>query len=137
MTSLNTQSKFSEFFTELKAHKKNKIHIIWLLARRTVYVILIVNFAFMYSRALLISLSIIQIWYAIFIGILRPYEEAKNNMIEIINQIFFIFFLIYFAWVNTESKWNDAASIIWIWMFALNIITAFSIVSSKHHILRV
>ena len=131
VSSQQMQTKWGEFFTGLKIQKKYRFYAAWLLARRTIYVALLITFTFASFKVLLIFLSIFQMCYAIFICILRPYEEVKDNMIEIMNEIFFIFLLSFLIFVNTEDEWTYTKSLIYIGILALNNLIAFFIISSK------
>ena len=132
ISSIQIQSKLREFFTGLKIQKKYRFYTAWLLTRRTIYVALLVTFTFISFRVLLIFLSIVQTFYAIFICILRPYEEAKDNIIEIMNEVVFIFLLSFLIFVNTENGWTYTKSLIYIGVLALNNLIAFLIILSKY-----
>ena len=128
VSSQQMHTKLGEFFIGLKGQKKYRFYTAWLLTRRTIYVALLVTVTFIPLRALLIALSIVQICYAIFIGIFRPYEEIKDNFIEIMNEIFFIFLLSFLIFVNSEDGWTYTKSVIYIGVLALNNLIAFFII---------
>ena len=128
VSSQQMQTKLGELFIGLKMQKKCRFYTAWLLTRRTTYVALLVAISFVSFRTLLIFLSIFQMCYALFICILRPYEEVKDNMIEIMNEIFFIFLLSFLIFVNTEDEWTSSKIIIYIGVLALNNLIVFFII---------
>ena len=38
----------------------------------------------------------------------RPYKEVKSSIIEIINEIYFVLFLLSLIFLNEEKDWNSA-----------------------------
>ena len=120
-----------EFFRGIKQNKSHKFYVTLLLLRRFLFVILLITWLFISSRDLIAVLSLIQ---AIYIGKLlklRPYEETKGNLIEILNEIYFAFLVIFLAFVNTEDEWNSIKANTYMWVLVSNTLVVLVIVSGN------
>ena len=121
-----------EFFRGIQQNKKHEFYVTLLLLRRFWFVILLVTWLFISSRNLTIVLSIIQVLYILSLLYLRPYEETKENLIEILNEIYFGFLVLFLAIVNTEDEWSSIKTKIYMWMLNSNTFVVFAIVLGKH-----
>ena len=121
-----------EFFIGIQQNKKHKFYVTLLLLRRFLFVILLITWLFLSSRVLIIVLSLIQFLYILSLSYLRPFEEAKGNLIEILNEIYFGFLLIFLAIVNTEGKWNSTKTNTYMWVLASNTFVVLVIVLGKN-----
>ena len=128
---MNEQRKLEEFFRGLQITKVHKIYTTMLLLRRLIFVILLVTWTFISSRVLIIILAIIQVVYAACLTYLRPYDESKNNIIEILNEIYFFFLILFLAIINTKNEWSSTKTNSYMWVLASNTIITFLIVISK------
>ena len=125
------ESKFKEFFCGLKTEKKFKIYVAVLVLRRTIFVVMLVIFAQKFSSVVIIALSVLQPLYSIYIMILRPFTEMKWNIIEILNEVYFTGCLCSLIYYNSESRWTNVSTNVYIWVIASNNIIIFLIVISK------
>ena len=55
--------------------------------RKTIYIIVLIVLTSISSKFLIGILSVLQIFYSIYVIFLRPYIEVKCNVIEILNEI--------------------------------------------------
>ena len=124
----NEHNKLEEIFRGLQQDKKSRFYVIILLLRRFTFIILIITWVSISSRALVIILSVIQIIYAIYLTSIRPYEETRGNIIEILNEIYFSFLTIFLIAVNTENEWSSSKTNLYIWVIASNTFVIFTIV---------
>ena len=113
--------------------KKSKLYVPVLLMRRAIFVILLITLQCIKSSILIGLLSILEIWYLIYIIILRPFEEKKNNIIEIINEIFFSVLLSSLLYLKSESDWNSKITDIYMWIIMSNTLIIFIIIISKSY----
>ena len=120
-----------EFFRGIQQNKRHKFYVTILLLRRFLFVILLITWLFMSSRVLTIVLSLIQFFYILSLLYLRPYEETKGNLIEILNEIYFGFFVLFLGIVNTEDKWNSIKTNAYMWVLVSNTFVVLIIVSGK------
>ena len=121
-----------EFFRGIQQNKIHKFYVTLLLWRRFLYVILLITWLFISSRSLTIVLSIIQVLYILSLLYLRPYEETKGNLIEILNEIYFGFLLIFLAIVNTEDEWSSTKTNTYMWVLVSNTFVVLVIVLGKN-----
>ena len=123
---------FEEFFRGIQQNKIHKFYVTLLLLRRFLFVILLITWLFISSRNLTIVFSIIQVLYILSLLYLRPYEETKGNLIEILNEIYFGFLVIFLAVVNTEDKWNSTKTNTYMWVLVSNTFVVLVIVLGKN-----
>ena len=120
-----------EFFIGIQQNKRHKFYVALLLLRRFLFVILLITWLFMSSRVLIIVLSLIQFFYISSLIYLRPYEEAKDNLIEILNEIYFGLLALFLAIVNIEDQWNSTKTNTYMWVLVSNPFVVLVIVSGK------
>ena len=120
------------FFRGIQQNKRHKFYVTLLLLRRFIFVILLITWLFMSSRALIIVLSLIQVVYILTLSYLRPNEENKGNLIEILNENYFWFLLIFLTIVNTEDEWNSIKTKIYMWVLVSNSFVVLVIVLGKN-----
>ena len=124
-------NKIGEFFTGLKMLKKAKIYLPILLLRRAFFVAMLIIFVSPPSWVIISILWLLQLLYLFYLITQRPFKEAKDNIIEIINEIFFLILLSSLIYLNWEENWNDIKTTAYIWIITSNNIIVFSIVISK------
>ena len=124
-------NKLEEIFRGLQQDKKHRLYVSLLLLRRLIFVILLVTWMKISSRTLTIILTIIQALYTICLSYLRPYKETKGNIIEILNEIYFGFLILFLTFTNTEDEWNSVKTSIYMWVLVTNTFIVFIIVLGK------
>ena len=127
----NAHNKLGEWFTGLKMDKKYKIHSSMIIIRRTVFVLLLIVWSAVASRVLIGVLTLIQVLYLVYICILRPFKEVRGNLIEILNEVYFLSLLSCLIYFNTESYWSSNVTSIYMWVLASNSMTVFIIIICK------
>ena len=48
-----------------------------------------------------------------YVIVTRPYKEIKSNIIEIINETYFLIFLASLIFLNEENDWNSTKTLIY------------------------
>ena len=129
--SKDKHNKIGEFFCGIKMQKKNKLFITVLLMRRAIFVALLITVISTQSWILIEILSLIQFCYLIYLILLRPFIETKGNIIEIMNEVYFIFLLNSLSHLDSKENWTSTNSNIYIWVIVSNNIWIFIIVFSK------
>ena len=112
--SKDTHSYLGEIYNGVKTKKKNKLYVSIMLIRRALFIALLFTLAFIQSWLMITILSVIQFWYLTYIILIRPFESKKYNMIEIINETFFLFFLCSLIFLNSKENWNSQITNIYI-----------------------
>ena len=120
-----------EFFRGILQNRRHKFCVTLLLLRRFWFVIFLITWLFISSRILIIVLSLIQVVYILNLSYLRPNEETKGNLIEILNEIYFWFLVLFLSIVNTEGEWNSTKTNTYMWILVSNTFVVFAIVSGK------
>ena len=101
------KSMLGEFFSGVKLQRKFRLYVVFLLARRIIFVVLLITLVSVPSRILIWIVGLIQLWYIIYISVLRPFKEIKWCLIEISNEVFFIILLIPLSYFNYEDDWKS------------------------------
>ena len=104
---IKEHNKLEEFFNCLEENKKSRFWIWLLLLRRTLFVVLLVTWASFPSRQILGVLIFLQVLYYGWLIYVRPYKEIKENIIELLNEAYFITIIVVLIFFNTENDWTQ------------------------------
>jgi hypothetical protein len=55
-----------------------------------------------------------------FLVVVRPYESIQDNMVEFVNQTFFLFYISTQFYLKTEENWNSTFKNMFIYVLVLN-----------------
>ena len=124
-------NKIGEFFVGIQMDRKYKFYAALMLIRKLLFAAVLVFWMHMNSLTIILILLFIEMWYFGYLVILRPFKEIKGNMIEIINEIFFSFFLGVLIYLNNKSKWTSTTTSIYSYTMTANNIIVLAIISSK------
>ena len=133
--SKDNYNKIGEIFRGVKMQKISKFYIAILLIRRIIFITLLITLVFLQPWIVISTLSLLQLWYLIFLIAVRPFESKKNNIIEISNEIFFIFLLSSLTHLNSEKDWSSQITQIYMWIITSNSFVTFLIIMSKWTVL--
>ena len=100
-------NKIGELFSGQKMQKKTKLYTSILLLRRMIFIILLLSLVSVRSWIVICILSLLQLGYLTSIIIIRPFIKIRNNMVEIINEIYFFVLLIFLIFFNSKENWNS------------------------------
>ena len=94
----------------------------WLLflLRRTVFLAIIFFVDELVMIGKVILFVVIQTAYLAYIAILRPQAEFKENLIDFINEVFYIYFVGFLLYYNSEDRWNDTITDVYFWVMMSN-----------------
>ena len=107
-------NKYNEFFNGMKKKFCWRLFItIWML-RRLIFVLLFIILTPKSPILTIQILSFIQLAYFIILLIIRPYTEIKDNLVEIINEVFLWVYIFWLWGYNSETKWDNTSSSIYI-----------------------
>ena len=124
-------NKLGEFFNGLKMQRRFKLHAFLLMLRRTVFVILLLTWDSVASRLLIGILAFLQLIYLAYVCFMRPFWQFKDNLIEIINEIYFLWLLSALIYLNVESYWSSTSTSIYMWSVCSNSMVVFVITMSR------
>ena len=124
-------NKLGEFFNGLKSMKRYRLYCSILMTRRLIFIVLLTTFMFVSSQALIGILTAIQVPYIIYFVMFKAYEETKDNVIEIINELVFLVLLGSLIIFNSESDWSITVTYIYMTIIFLNTVINFIVIHSK------
>ncbi|CAI2359943.1 unnamed protein product [Moneuplotes crassus] len=113
-------SKSKEFTAGLKDSKAARVFTTLLLLRRLVFCTWLIIFSFTGYYYLVPGMLLAQILYTVFIIFVRPFKENMNNLIECLNEIFFVLIVAYLMKYNTKKAWTPMATRCYVYLLILN-----------------
>ena len=129
---------FGELFNGIKDNLKSRLYVVALLLRRAVFVLLLILLSSVSPKFVISFLSGVQWVYCILIVLIRPYELAMANFIEIINEVYFACLFGSLFFFDLEDKWsNGVTSAFVVVLFSCTFINFLVIMSKEilHNIL--
>ena len=111
-----------EYFEGLRIHRTARFYTPMLLARRFLFVFIILLLDVIGTNAVFTLVIIIQVFYLVGIIYLHPYEETKENIIETMNEAFYVVLLGLMLSLDTQSKWSKFWTHLFINLITLNTI---------------
>ena len=75
------------------------------------------DFQMIIKVALFVS---VQAVYFAYILILRPQDSVKENLSDFINEVFYLYFVVFLLHFNTEGRWNNTITDVYFWILMLN-----------------
>jgi len=122
-------SKSKELVAGLKDSKAARVFTTLLLLRRLVFCTWLIMFSFTGYYYLVSGMLLVQILYTSFMIVVRPFKEPANNLIEWLNEIFFLLIVAYLMKYNSKQAWSPMPTKIYIYILMLNNIVVVSIIS--------
>ena len=102
------KSVLKGLFYDLKESKSARIYTaIMLMRRNSLVLFLIFGQSFSAVFRLMILLKIQMIYMPIIIA-LKPFKKAADNIIDIVNEIFFLVLLSTLVFYNKKDHWDDS-----------------------------
>ena len=127
-TSPDGHNKIGEFFRGISMEKRSKVFASLMIIRKIMFVSLLIFWMSVSSKLLINILSWLQLWYILYLFMTKPYKEVKGNIIEIINEIYFLLLLSNLAFWNEKSDWTSSKILLYSYMITSNsMITSFII----------
>ena len=130
-TETENNSKYSQFFDGIINQKEYKIFIVYLFIRRLLFVAILITVSPISSFTSICMLLPLQVIYMGILIIKRPYIEVKANIIEIINETFFITAFALLLHYNSADKWTGTPTTVYIWILTSNNMISFIVIMSK------
>ena len=127
----NSHNKLEEFFADLKLNKKSRCYIVAFLLRRLIYATVMITLASSVSFKVINIIASAQLLYFIYLAILRPFEESKSNIVEIINELFLFIIFCPLVFLRTKNNWNPTKISLYVWVIFSNSVVIFLIIFSK------
>lgn len=77
------------------------------------------------------GMALTQYLYTLFFISVRPFSESTNNLIELINELFFCFFTTALLKFNSVKTWTSGAKNLYIYSLIANNLLVVLIISGK------
>ena len=129
----NEHNMLGEFFSGLKLSKKFKIYTAALVARRTLFVLILFISSSISSKITLGILAVLEFIYLLYILFLRSFEEVKWNIIEVLNELFLLVLFISLIFLNKVEDWTVTIAHIYAQMILYNSIISWTIIIGKKY----
>ncbi|CAI2386795.1 unnamed protein product [Moneuplotes crassus] len=123
--------KWREFLVGVKETKLARMYSFFALLRRLLFCALVTFCVSLGFQVLIIGFIVIQLPYLCFIVVIRPFKDAQNNLMEVINEAFLSIIISYFCFINTPEKWTDSLTKIFLYLFLGHILVISLIPLSK------
>ena len=118
---LDSMIYFTEFFSGIKSTGWAKVFSLIFLMRRTVFCWIVLLLHHAMSLTLLNSTFVlIQFCYLSFWVIVRPLAEVKDNIIEIINEVFYLMLWSLLIYYQSVEQWSLTFEYIFIALIILS-----------------
>ena len=75
---------------------------------------------------------VVQFLITIYIIVLRPQEEIKERISDVINEVYYLFFGVFLLYFNTEARWSNTATDAYFWILMSNNFVLILIMLSKY-----
>ena len=123
-----------ELFGGLKDRSKPRLYSIVLLTRRCFLVAFLVAGSSLTSTAIVVPMLVVQTVYVSLMTALRPYKSAKDNLLEVVNEVYYFVMIAMLVHYNSDSKWSKAADTAYLWLIFSNSLTIiFIMISNKYN----
>jgi cysteine-rich repeat protein len=100
------ESRFNEFFSGLKKKKFASAYNLLILMRRAYLTLWIIWMRTMPLMVHLIGATLLQVLHASLIILIRPFSQAKDNIVEVANELIFTILMAGLIYFNKKSAWN-------------------------------
>ena len=90
------------------------------LVRRTLFGIILFFWASLDMIVRVVLFVIVQFLITVYMVVLRPQEELKERISDIINEVFFLFFGVFLLYFNTQDRWTDTSADAYFWILMSN-----------------
>ena len=118
---LNKMYYFIEFFSGIKGTRKARIYALMFLLRRTVLCCIVLLLHDVMSLTVLNSTFVLfQVCYLWFSVFFKPFSEIKDNILEMMNEVFYTLLWSSLIYFQTQDKWSQVFENIYIGLMMLN-----------------
>ena len=124
-------SPFKEFFSGLKDKSFPRLYLTILLLRRLIFVVLLVMGSSIESLGLIIPMIWLQAGYLCSMAFVRPYKSTKNNLLEIVNEVYYFILITILSHFNSTSRWIQTVETAYLYIIIGNSLTIISIMISN------
>jgi hypothetical protein len=99
--------KFGEFFNGLKHTKIAQLYFGVFILRRFTSVLWVITGASLPKMIRIYIFAPIQVATCGYTLIVRPFDNFKDNLVEAVNDVYYVGFSAFLIFINEESDWSD------------------------------
>ena len=126
-----TQKYFVLLVDGFKASWICRSYWIVFLIRRTIFIVIIFFIEDLDMIKKIALFVAIQGLYFAYIVILRPQDSIKENLNDFINEIFYLYIVVFLLYFNTENRWTNTITEAYFWiLMAKNFILILIVLSN-------
>ena len=125
------RQKWGEYLSGVKNTNSARLYPFLALFRRSLMITWLVLPKTLGIENSTLGLLLVQVPYLVYIIIVRPMDRKKNNMVEIINELFLTLIISFLSYFNTESKWNGQLTKLFMYIVLGNTAIITLLVASK------
>ena len=119
-----------ELFSGVKSGAIPRLYSTLLLARRAIFVALLIFGKSLNNISLICPMIVIQIVYLSSLIIVGPYKQVKNNIIEVTNELFYFLLITLLSYFNTAERWSGTIEKVYFYIILANSVVIISIMIS-------
>ena len=131
----NNHYYLKEFLSSIKDHPWARIYSTLLMTRRLLLVSLLILGNSLLSIYLVSTMIWIQVVYLSLMLILRPFKEFKDNLIIVLNDVYYLVLISILAYFNDPERWNDTIATMYMYLIMSNSSLIIFILTGKSNIL--
>ena len=133
----NNHYYLKEFLSSIKDHPWARIYSTLLMTRRLLLVYLLILGNGLLSIYLVSAMIWIQVVYLSLMLILRPFKEFKDNLIIVLNDVYYLVLISILAYFNDPERWNDTIATMYMYLIMSNSSLIIFILTGKSNILQI
>jgi hypothetical protein len=119
----NQEFFFMEYYADIRESKWARCYISALLTRRLIFIVVILLFTFIKRDGIFGILLAVEFFYLLQLLVIRPFKEFEKNIVETVNEVFYITFISLMLYLDDDAKWTETMT-----AFFVSLITANSLV---------
>jgi hypothetical protein len=119
----NQEFFFMEYYADIRDSKWARCYTSALLTRRLIFIVVILLFRFLNRDCIFGILLAVQFFYLLQLLVIRPFKELENNIVETVNEVFYITFISLMLYLDGDAMWTETMT-----AFFVSLITANSLV---------
>lgn len=125
---------FGEIFAGIGNKEEARLQPVFLLTRRLILVCLLVLVPAIGWLATLCIMTVLQALYLFVNAAVKPFEEKSNNIIDTTNEVFFLLFLLWHFYFNSNGRWNKSAINVFIGVMMFNNLIILFVIFGKFEV---
>jgi hypothetical protein len=109
-----------EYYVDIRESKWARCYTSALLTRRLIFIVVILLFTFLNRDCIFGILLAVQFFYLLQLLIIRPFKELENNIVETVNEVFYITFISLMLYLDGDAMWTETMTILFVSLITAN-----------------